>query len=81
MFYTIKYATSHKENNNIQVNFDKNGNMYIVSAWNKGEWKTIERSEYSRYEEAEIAFQAMCRKYNMFLIEEHEQTWDATDFD
>lgn len=81
MFYTIMYATSHKEGNNIQVNFDKNGNMFIVSAWDKNDFRTIERTEYSRYDEAEIAFHAMGNKYNMFTVEETEQTWDATDFD
>ena len=81
MFYTIKYATSHKKNNNIQVNLDKNGNKYIVSAWEKGEFRTVERNEFSSYDEAEIAFNAMCNKYNMFFIYEPEQTWDATDFD
>lgn len=81
MFYTIMYATSHKDNNNIQVNFDKSGNMYIVAAWDKNEFRTVEHIECSRYEEAEIAFQAMCNKYNMFSIQEPEQTWDATDFD
>lgn len=81
MFYTIKYATSHKGGNNIQVYLDKNGNMYIVSAWEKGSFKTVERIEASRYEEAEIAFDAMCKKYNMFSVHEPEQTWDATEFD
>ena len=81
MFYTIKYATSHKDNNNIQVNFDKSGNKYVVSAWEKGEYKTVERVEYDRYEAAEIAFHAMCNKYNMFSVHEAKQTRGATDFD
>ena len=81
MFYTIKYATSHKDNNNIQVDFSKNGNMFIVAAFEKGSWKTVERAEYSRYDEAEIAFDTMCAKYKMFSICEPEQMWDATDFD
>ena len=81
MFYTIKYATSHKDANNIQVNLDINGNMFVVSAWVKGEYRTVERAEFARYEDAKIAFDALCVKYEMFTVCEPSQDWDATDFD
>lgn len=81
MIYTIKYATSHKDGNNTMVEFSHIGNMYRVSAVLKGEWRTIEQTNTSNYDEAEIAFDAMCKKYKMTKVEEPEQTWDATDFD
>ncbi len=81
MFYTIKYATSHKDANNIQVNLDKSGNMFVVCAFEKGEYRTVEKAEFSRYDDAEIAFAAMCAKYDMYTVQEPSQDWDATDFD
>lgn len=79
MIYTIMHAISVK--NVLHVELTKNGNMFVVSAWDGNGFRTIERREFSRYDDAEAAFQAMCKQYNMTIINEVEQTWDATDFD
>lgn len=81
MHYTIYHATSRGENKNIFVDLSKCGNMYKVAACNMDEWKTLEGEEFSRYDEAEAAFRALCLCYRMETVEEPTQEWSAADFD
>lgn len=80
MYYTVKYAYS-LINCDMQVDFNKSGNKYIISAWSKTEHKTIKRFEYSRYEEAENAFDFLRKEYGLPYVKEIEQEWSASDFD
>lgn len=80
MFYTIKHATSYR-NPSMCVDLNKDGNRYIVAAWDRATFTTVQRKECERYEEAEAAFAAMCKQYDMTNTIEPEQDWDASDFD
>lgn len=80
MYYTIKTATSYLYLD-MMVDLCKSGNMYVVSAWNKSTHKTEKRFEYSRYEEAETAFENLRKQYGLNHVKNIEQDWDATDFD
>lgn len=79
MYYTVFSATSTK-NPSICVEMNKNGNKYSISAWHRGEHRTIERNTLNHYDTATAAFEAMCDKHGMTHIKEVEQTWDASDF-
>jgi hypothetical protein len=81
MFYTIKYADSHKDTNHMTVSFDKNGNKFVVNVWDGDKHQTVERTEFDRYDDAEIMFQTMCFKHKTIHVHEVEQDWTAADFD
>lgn len=78
MHYVIKYAMSAKHPS-IIVDLSKNGNKYIVSAWNRGEHRTIERRECERYEDAEIDFYALTKRYECETVK--DCNIDAANFD
>lgn len=80
MFYTIKHATSYR-NPSMCVDLNKDGNKYIVAAWDRSTFRTVQRVECERCEEAEAAFDAMCKQYDMTNTIEPEQDWDPCDFD
>ena len=77
MHYTIKSGSSFA-NMDLLLTFDKIGNEYVISIWDKATHRTIRENRFKHYDDAETAFSAWCKEFDVRTL--HEPEYDPADF-